>query len=219
LANSVVNVKWDANYPKGVDDLVDKSPPPSTTLTPRTQVRAEVRVIGAAFGPSSRPYPVRGWVKTTASSAWTQIFLGNCNTFNPQTIVWSKVLAVGEKLDFKFQGSMDNTYNLSDVSTIGQWQTAIDTTASSPYSWNRYALTDGETVQNYSPAFDQGDLHSHLKAYFEPSSSKLKLGPRDFIFLTELSQFGQNHQSTDMQDLVFLVTFTDINDANVEDDD
>ncbi len=211
LANSIVNVKWNTNYPKPIFDIVDRALPPATTLTPRTQVRADVRVIGAAFGPSTKPYPVRGWVKTSVgSSGWTQIFLGNCNTYNPQTIVWSKVLAAGEKLDFKFQGSFDKTYDLANPSTIDSWGKAIDTTSSSVNSWNRFAFVDGETTPNYNAAFDQGDVHAHLAAYFYPGTTKLKLGPKDFIFLTELSDFAKGHSETDMQDLVLLVTFTEI---------
>ncbi|MGL4400637.1 MAG: hypothetical protein ACRCXD_12270 [Luteolibacter sp.] len=210
LANSIVNVKWNARYPAPIVKR-DK-----TTLTPVTTVRADVRVVGAAFGPTSKPYPVRGWVKTSANNTtWTQIFLGNNKTVNPQTVVWSKVLAAGEKLDFKFQGSYDNTYDLSNPSTIDKWQTAIDTTSSSLMPWNRAVLVDGETSPNYNPAFDQGDVHSHLAAYFHPGTTKVKLGPRDYIYLTELSPYNQGHSSTDMQDLVLLVTFTEI----TEDDD
>lgn len=208
LANSIVNVKWNTNYPT---PTVTRDTPPGAGVTPVTKVRADVRVIGAAFGPTSKPYPVRGWVKTSAnSSSWTQIFLGNCNTFNPQTVVWSKLLAVGERLDFKFQGSTDDKYNLSDISTISKWETAIDTTSSSPFSWNRCALVDGESSPNYNPAFDQDDVHSHLSAYFHPGTTKVKLGPQDYIYLTELSDFQKGNSSTDMQDLVLLVTFTEI---------
>lgn len=206
LANSIVNVKWNARYPT----TPVRDPIPGAGLTPVNKVRADVRVIGAAFGPTSNPYPVCGWAKTSATSGWTQIFLGNNNTYNPQTIVYSKVLAAGEKLDFKFQGSYDTSYSLSNPSSIGSWQTAIDTTSSSPFPWNRAVLVDGEVSPNYNPAFGQEDLHSHLSAYFYPGTTKVKLGQKDFIYLTELSPFAKGNSSTDMQDLVLLVTFTDI---------
>jgi hypothetical protein len=205
LASAIVNVKWNAKYPKSPVFREE------TTLVSVTTVRADVRVVGAAFGPTRTPYPVCGWVKTSANNTtWTQIFLGNCNTFNPQTIVWSKVLAPGEKLDFKFQGSYDTSYVLSNPSTIGSWQTAIDTTSSSVMQWNRAVLVDGEVSPNFNPAFDQGDVHSHLAAYFYPGTTKVKLGPRDYIYLTELSPFSKGNSSTDMQDLVLLVSFTDL---------
>jgi hypothetical protein len=209
LANSTVNVTWQANYPAPIFDLVERKT--DTSLTSRIPLRVDVRVIGAAFGPVTKPYPVCGWVKTSVgTTTWTQIFLGNCNTYNPQTVVWSKVLAANERIDFKFQGSLDNTYVLSNPSTIGSWQQPIDTTASSKYPWNRAVYVDGETTPNYNAAFDQGDVHAHLKAYFYPGTTKLKLAPRDFIYLTELSNFAKGDKSTDMQDLVLLVTFEEL---------
>lgn len=198
LSNSIVTVTWNANYP---------APPVNP---PVKKTRADVRVVGAAFGPSSKPYPVRCWAKTSVNTSWSQIFLGNSNTVNPQTVVWSKVLAVGERLDFKFQGSTDNNYDLSKISSIGDWQTAIDTTSTSPFPWNRSVLIDGQSSPNYNPAFDQEDVHSHLKAYFYPGTVKVKIGPQDFFYLTELSNFSQGNTQTDMQDLVLLVTFTEI---------
>ncbi len=210
LADTVVNVDWSARYPRPILDIVDRSPEPGQTLTPRVPVRVDVRVIGAAFGPTTRPYPVRGWVKTSASSSWTQIFLGNNNTYNPQTIVWSKILQAGEKLDFRFQGSYARSYNLNNISSIGSWQPMIDTTPTSARPWNRKAFIDGEVTPNYNPAFDQDDVHAHLAAYFDPGTTRLRLGENDFIYLTELSPNAKGHKNTDMQDLVFLVTFTEI---------
>lgn len=203
VAESVVNIEWSATYPTPL-------PPkdPSGTVTTTTCTLVEVRAIGAAFGPSNKPYPVRGWVKAGSSSGWEQIFLGNQNTVNPQTVIWQKVLEGGEKLDFEFQGSYDQSYNLSNVNTIGSWQPKINTTPSSPRQYNLLVLKDNDIVPNFNAAFDQDDIHGHLKSYFEPSSKKLKLGPNDYIYLTELSPFNQGHRDTDLQDLVFLVTFT-----------
>lgn len=113
-------------------------------------------------------------------------------------------------MDFKFQGSTDNNYSLSNISSISEWITPIDTTASSSHPWNRSVLVDGEDSPNYNPAFDQGDLHSHLAAYFYPGTTKVKLGPKDYIYLTELSGYSKGNKDTDMQDLVLLVTFTEI---------
>lgn len=199
LANSSVKVDWIAIYP---------TPP---TNPPKFTVRADVRVIGAAFGPTNKPYPVRAWARTSATTGWAQIFFGNSKTNNPQTIVWSKILAPNERLDFRFQGAHDDNYNTRTFSGIDNWQTAIDTTPTSPNPWNRMVFVDDEIVPNFNPAFDQKDVHAHLAAYFETGSRKLKLGPNDFIYLTELSSFRQGHESTDLQDLVLLVTFTQIN--------
>ncbi len=210
LAESIVNVDWSANYPTEVTDIINVPDGPTQTVTPRVEVRVDVRVIGAAFGPGDAPYPVQGFVKSTSSGTWTRIFLGNQNTYNPQSVVWSKVLNVGETLDFKFQGSYDKSYNLSNPSSIKSWKTAIDTTSSSLFSWNRKVLKNGDIAPNYIPAFDQTDLKAHLSAYFKPGTSRVTIGPRDLIYLTELSPFSLGDAETDMQDLVLLVTFTEI---------
>ena len=202
LPNSVVTVDWEASYPS--NPVVRE---PSGTLVTSEEVTVSVRVVGAAFGPTNRPYPVRGWVTTSAQSGWTEIFFGNSDTYNPQAVVWTKVLAAGETLDFKFQGAETSNYELSDFSSINRWRDAIDTTATSVRPWNLAVLVDGETSPNYNPAFDQADVHSHLSSYFLPNTTTLNLGERDFIYLTELSEHRLAHPGTDMQDLVFLVTY------------
>lgn len=203
VADSIVNIEWAATYPTPLPPKDD-----SGTVTTTTSTLVEVRAVGAAFGPSNKPYPVQGWVRSGSSSAWHSIFLGNQNTVNPQVVIWQKVMQAGETLDFEFQGSYDQSYNLSKPSTIGSWQPKINTTPSSPRKYNLLVLKDGDVVPNFNPAFDQDDIHGHLKTYFEPGTKKLNLGPNDYIYLTELSPFNQGHSSTDLQDLVFLVTFT-----------
>lgn len=205
LPESVVTVDWQARYP-----VRTVAREPSGTLVTTTEVEVTVRVIGAAFGSSKRPLPLRAWVTTSNQSGWTRIFYGNSDTYNPQEVVWSKRLAPGEKLDFRFQGSQDSNYNLNIPSSIQSWNEAIDTTASSPRPYNRAVLADGEISPNFNPAFDQADVHAHLAPYFHPGTTRLKLGERDFIYLTELSEFNQGHGETDMQDLVLLVSYEDI---------
>ena len=209
LADSVVNLEWSARYPKIVTEVVKPPVPPSGTVVTKTRVHVEVRVIGAAFGPSSAPYPVQGWVHRAVDGGWQQIFLGNQNTVDPQLIVWERDMEAGESLDFAFRGSYDRNYSLSNPSSIKSWQQTINTTSSSPRPYNRLVLKNGDVVPNFNPAFDQDDIHGHLKHYFEPGTKKLKLGPRDFIYLTELSPFNEGHKETDLQDLVLLVTFNE----------
>lgn len=205
LPDSVVTVDWQARYPVR---LVSREP--SGTLVSSTRVRVNVRVIGAAFGSSKNPLPLRGWVTTSAQSGWTQIFFGNSNTYDPQTVVWTKVLEAGEKLDFRFQGSQETQYDVLVPSSVKRWNEAIDTTPTSARPFNRAVLVNGEEAPNFNPAFDQADVHAHLGPYFQPGTLKLKLGERDFIYLTELSEFHQGHQRTDMQDLVFLVSYEEM---------
>lgn len=215
LPTSVVDVRWRAEYPQPLSKLVKRE---KETLTVTTKMRADVRVIGAAFGPVTKPYPVRGWVKTSVATSWQEIFLGNIKTYNPQTVVWSKILAPNEVLDFKFQGSYDNSYTTRadkslDIKTIGSWQPAIDTTPSSPRPYNRAVYFDGETVPDLEGQLEQPSVHQHLAPYFKSGTKVLKLGEMDAIYLTELSPFNKGDKSTDMQDLVLLVTFTAIDDV------
>ncbi len=213
LPETIVDVSWAASYPKPILEEVIRDPDPTSPdegLTPLYQTEVEVRVIGAAFGAVSKPYPVQGWVKTTSTGGWEQIFLGNNNSYNPHEVVWSKVVEPNERIDFKFQGSYDNSYDLKKPNTIGSWQPAIDTTSSSGRPYNRIVLVDGEVVPNYNPQLGQKDVHTHLAAYFEPGTKRLKLAENDFIYLTELSPFAKGHKDTDMQDLVLLVTFNKV---------
>lgn len=209
--NSTVTIDWAARYPRTITDFVSLPIAPSATIVPKISTVAEVRVIGAAFGPSERPFPVQGWIRTpSAGASWTQIFLGNQDTVNPQEIVWSGVINPGEPLDFQFRGAIDNMYTLQFPSTITNWVEPIDTTSSSPRPYNRFVFRNGDTVPNFQGAFDQRDVHSHLRQYFEEGTNRLRLGQRDFIYLTELSPFDEGNPNADLQDLVLLVTFSDV---------
>lgn len=211
LAESIVNVTWAATYPAvSPTEVVTIPAEPSETVIPKVKLRADVRCIGVAFGPSSSPYPVRGYVKSGTSSTWTKIFFGNANTYNPQTVIWSKTLNAGEALDFQFQGSQQSNYSVTNESSVTSWNTAINTTSSSPYSWNRVMLKNGDTAPSYVPAFDQANVKAMLSAYFKSGTSQVSIGPRDLIYLTELTNYNKGSSSTDMQDLIFLVTFTEI---------
>ena len=209
LPNSVVTVDWNATYPSA-PTAPPVSKTPTGTLVTSKEVIVSVKVVGSGYGPSRSPYPVRSWVSTSGGSGWEEIFFGNADTLDPQEVVWTKVLAAGETLDFKFHGSESGNYDVNDFSTARHWKDPIDTTPTSLRPWNLAVLTDGESIRNYNPEFDQESLHSYLSAYFRPDSTTVQLGERDFIYMTELSKHNEGHQRTDMQDLVILVTYEEV---------
>ena len=69
--------------------------------------------------------------------------------------------------------------------------------------------TDGDSVPEYTPAYDQADIESFM-TQFVTTDNKVTLGSQDVIYLFELGTRNTSASYFDMQDLVTIVTFTEV---------
>ena len=198
-ADSTVDLNWKINIPTDVTELVDFENPRKQIL-PKTNVNAEVRVLGAALGPTNRPMFAEA-LMNAGNSGWNNIFsgwadgigAGSSNTY---------YLAEGQSLDFSFK-----TWNGSQPGVSqedwGRLRTPVDTGTGDE---RLFILKDGDTAPMLDGAFDQADSSAFVAPYLEADGRTLKLGANDIILFAELNE--RVNGNADFQDFVVLVTFT-----------
>ena len=197
---------WAANYPNPVHEVITVNPDDSVVTKKRVTVTA--RVLGVAFQSGTLQLPAKLEMRLNNGS-WTQRFLGAANNVNPNNPVYTGVVNANTKLDFRFRGASNKNKNNPQTTKESDWQWSYSPVATSTTSQSKMALVDGQAVPSYAPAYSQGDITSFLTSYITPDGSAVKVGPRDVIYLTELSSASPNTTYFDMQDMVLLVNFTE----------
>ena len=186
-------LNWNIEYPNDIEEIITIDP--KNTVTPLQDVLVEMRVVGTSYQPYGSDTNVQFKARIGESSSWQQLFLGKTADLNPNVPVYSQVVQAGTKIDISGKG---HKYS-------NNWTPTRQTGA---YSLNVKALTNGDPVPYYSPAFQQGDIESHVSSYVQ--DGKVVLNPRDVIYLVELGQNSPTSGGFDMQDLVVVVSFKDV---------
>lgn len=213
-AESHVELNWAVDFPAFAEDPLDpivELPTDNSDPEVRQDVEAEIRVLGAGFGPSWNEFWVKGEVNW--GEGWKELFEGRGAEVNPEEVVQEPELEAGDRLSFRFQGAQ----NSGPSNKESQWR--YNTILSSSNDDDRLMiLKNGDVIPNTVPAFDQGEIQSFLTPYLADDGVTLELGPRDLIVLTELSNLYRGDSRADFQDLVILVTFKTDSDDDEDDD-
>ena len=198
---------WAANYPVPVLEVITVNPDDS--IVTKKKVQVTVRVLGVAFQSGNLQLPGKLEMRLNNGS-WTPRFLGAANNVNPNNPVYTGIVNANTKLDFRFRGASNKNKNNPQTTKESDWQWNYSPVATSTTSASKMALVDGQAVPSYAPAYSQGDITSFLTSYISPDGTAVKVGPRDVIYLTELSSASPNTTYFDMQDMVLLVNFTEV---------
>lgn len=192
---------WSITHPTIITTFVDIAPPPNGTITPKTKLRMDVRVLGAMIGDGSSWYKVQGEVKAEGASSFTKFFDAKQSAVNPTNIYYTKT--VNQNKPVTFRGRAASSSSNSPSSWQSWYQTGLST------GNNVRALVNGDTPPSYVPAFsNQSTIKSALGPYLQ--NGKINIGPMDVIILYELWGTSTSGSYFDMQDLILLVTFTKI---------
>lgn len=187
-------LNWEIQYPKTVRDMVEIGA--QDQITTRERSLMEVRVVGAAFQVGSTHTDLE-LKSSVGGSAWDRLFLGNDSEPDPSQVVLSQVVEAGTRIDFSARASNGR----------GSWYSTRDTAGRNSVSLQ--ALTNGDSVPHYVPAYRQDTVESFLSQYIS-SEDEVTIGPRDIIYLIELYSTDPDSSYFDMQDLVVVVSFKDI---------
>ncbi len=192
---------WDITLPESVVDIVTITPP--GTITTKKQLTMNVRVLGASVKVvwlDSRGRVTRWeWAPTEAqmkvnNGSYSRIFYNTQDNVNANQIVKSQTLSANTTINFAGRYRFD-----------GSWSTLYNSTNSNNQV---VALKDGDIPPTTTPLYQQPTLESFLIPYLD-NQGKIKLGPRDVIYLMELTHTNKNDSGFDLQDLVLLVTFSE----------
>jgi len=200
----IPSLDWEAIYPTPVLDVISINP--DNSLTTKKPLTMEVRVLGVAFQSGSQLLPASVHLKV-GSNRFQQIFLGGANNVNPNSIRYTATVPANTRVDFRFQAASGANKNNPKFDRASDWNwnyPVVDTTSTTN---KLMAKPVGSPVPDYAPAYSQGNITSFLRNYLTPDGQTVKIGPRDVIYLTELSTAAPGHWAFDMQDAVILVTF------------
>jgi len=194
---------WGISYPQTVADIVTINT--DGTLTPKTvPLTMDVRVLGASVIVATTDYygnlissyyiPVSCQFSYNGGT-WQQIFYGDVYAVNPATVVLTKSITSKYTLDF------GGKYNWN-----GSWGPFINTLNYTNNNRNVIALKNGDYPPVTCPLYNQPTVASFLKPYMA-ADGQVIIGPKDVIYLFEITTTNTNDPGFDMNDLAILVTF------------
>jgi len=198
--NTQPTLTWDITHPSNdIDDIVDVDP--DGPITPKTDLRMDVRIIGASIGPSSNSwYPVQAKVAANGSSNFVEIFDNIHPEVDPTEIYFSTLVTEGNSNYFSGQfHTRLKTAGSGNFGTLFSTQSASD---------NIIILKNGQTPPTYGGFNGQSDVTTFLEPYI--TDGKIDIGPRDLIILFELFATSTSSSAFDIQDLVLLLTFNEV---------
>lgn len=195
-------LSWGVTYPAVVKDIITITPP--GTITPKRKLSFDVRVIGASvkvvWTNSWGVVTKWEWAPTEAqisvnNSSYSRIFYNTQDKVSPNTIVHTRVVTSGQSINFAGRYNWDG------------WSTLYRSTGT---EGNVVALVNGDIPPTTTPLYQQPTIEDFIKPYLD-SSGRIKIGPKDVIYLMELTHTNKNDGGYDLQDLVLLVTFKEVN--------
>tara|TARA_R110000850_G_scaffold130654_5_gene251242 strand:- start:541 stop:1566 length:1026 start_codon:yes stop_codon:yes gene_type:complete len=189
---------WAVTVPEAVDKIIDIEGP--GTIVPKRELIMDVRILGAGVTVSSSSSSQGFYFVPTQcqmsynGGGYDEIFYGDNNDVNPNEIVHSQTVAEGSKIDFGAR------YYYK-----GNWGTWFSSTNS---SGNAVALKNGDTPPTTTPMNHAPSIESFIRPYLD-SDGHVKIGPRDVLYLMELTHTNPNDGGFDLQDMAILVSFYD----------
>ncbi|MFT4175348.1 MAG: hypothetical protein QM627_01715 [Luteolibacter sp.] len=190
---------WGITYPATAKDVVTITGP--GTLTPKTDLIMEVRVIGASVRATTTNIlgliVSQTWVPTECqfrygNGSFSRLWYGRQTDVKSSQVVLTKTVEAGKALNFGGRYYWNNSWS------------SLYTSLNS--SRNVVALVNGDTPPTTTPLYQQPSIESFLLPYLD-GQGKVKIGPKDVIYLMELTHTNPNDGGFDLQDLVILVTF------------
>lgn len=198
---------WNINYPSIVQDFVTVSG--ANSITPKENLKCDIRILGAGVTSQNsngtiKYYFTRGRIaygSSPSSSSYTTIWDGrNTDTEVQQQAIIKSKLSVTKNVRIHFGGQ----YNKDNSSTNDNWFTWFSSTNNAT---NVRMLKSGDLCPDRVPDYNAPSLESFLRPYLD-SSNRVRIGPMDVIVFMELTHTDQSDIGYDLQDLVFLVTFS-----------
>jgi hypothetical protein len=136
--------------------------------------------------------PTEGQIKV-GSGSYNRFFYNTQPLVNPNTILYTNTVNANVPLNFAGRYNWDGW---SDLYTSSSGRNVV-------------ALINGDTPPTTVPLYQQPTIEDFIKPYLD-SAGKIKIGPKDVIYLFELTHTNPNDGGFDLQDLAVLVTFTPV---------
>lgn len=193
---------WNITIPEAIEEIIEIEEP--GTIRPKRCLVMDIRVLGASVKRTwvnRRGQVVKWeWVPTECLISYNggtlnRIFFDTHDDVSPNYIVHTQIVQNNSSIDF------GSRYVLSN----GSWSTLRTSTNS---AYNVVALKNGDTPPTTTPMYQQPTIESFILPYLDDDGN-IELGPRDVIYLMELTHTDRDDGGFDLQDMALLVSFYD----------
>jgi len=186
---------WDITIPESVIEIIEIEEP--GTLIPKRNLVMDVRILGAGVTTYSNNrlnfIPTECKISYNGSS-YNRIFYGTNYDVDQNDIVYSQEVAKDSTINFGARYYYNNSW--------GTWYSSTNS------NHNVIALANGDTPPTTTPMNQAPTIEEFIRPYLDDDGN-IDIGPRDIIYLFELTHTDQNHSGFDLQDMAVLVTFYD----------
>lgn len=188
---------WDVAVPEDVTGVVDIQTP--GTIIPRRDLIMDVRILGAGVTSYNSSTQTLTFVPTETQldyngSGYSRIFYGTNNDVEPNQIVHTMLVEEGSTINvgarYYWQGNW------------GPWFSSTNS------NYNVIALKNGDIPPTTTPLHEAPTIESFIRPYLH-KDGRIKIGPRDILFLMELTHTDRDHGGWDLQDMAILIGFYD----------
>ena len=191
------NLSWNISYPLSITDFVSFTTPGG--ITPKQNLICNIRIIGAGVTTVDSKGKIvyvetLGRLLYNGAASWSTIFDGTENSTIVQQQGVVKTFTANANQPINFGGY----YIYNGVKS---------TTFTSLSGDNVRFQVNGDTPPSNVPDYNAPSLATFIKPYLD-ASGKVKIGPMDVIVFMELTSTNKASVGYDLQDLVFLVTFS-----------
>lgn len=197
---------WNITYPSTIANFISVQQTDGTLTTLVQPQTMTVQVLGASvievwldcYGNviQSQYLPVQASFSYN-HGPWVQMWQGTQQQVNPSTVVYTKTItAVNASLDF------GGCYLLN-----GSYSTFFNSINNTNNNRNILALTNGQYPPTNCCLYGQPTIASFLQNYMNATTKQVTLGPKQIIYLFELTDTDPSSPGFDFNDLCILVTF------------
>ncbi|MBB5351940.1 hypothetical protein HNR46_002179 [Haloferula luteola] len=191
---------WEINYP-GLEEVAEVDPPGKIKVLSETTM--QVRLLGAGVTLSYSDGSNMSFVHTEGyfsfnNGSWQRLFAGTNDIVSQSKVLKTQDAFQGQSV--RFGGHYWDT-------SSGRWSHFY---YSNDGTQNVRVLKDGDSVPTTYNIANSPTLEQFIKPYLD-SGGKIDIGPMDMIVMLELTHTDAQQYQTgyDLQDLVFLVTFSE----------
>ncbi|MFC4993074.1 hypothetical protein [Rubritalea tangerina] len=192
--NSKPMISWDLTVKETLKEIITFGE--DGKLTPKIDLQATVTVLGTGVtsgsGSSYTSYTTAGKLKF-GDNSWVTVHNGNEDAVTPGKVVYQTVAKQGEPIRFQaayyYNGWKDFRHESSD---------------------EVLTLTDGDTIPSNKPENEAvASAEDYLKPHLD-ANGKISIGDYDVIYVAELTHTDKNAGGYDLQDLIILVSFSNV---------
>ena len=188
---------WEITLPETVDEIIEIVEP--GTLVPKRDLIMDVRILGAGVTSYNSYYNTLTFVPTECrlnynGQGYNRIFYGTNHDVDPSEIVHTQFVEEGATVNLGARYYWNNGW--------GTWFSSTNS------NYNVVALKNGDNPPTTTPMHQAPTIESFIRPYLG-EDGRIEIGPRDIIYLMELTHTNQSHGGWDLQDMAVLIGFYD----------